>query len=61
MPWIQSGETQSLGWRLKATLRRLDRRYGGTAFRRFALAASGLLLLLALILVAPWPAILHRL
>jgi hypothetical protein len=51
MPWVQSGKSQSLGWRLKTTLRRMDRRYGGTAFRRCALAASGLLVLAALILV----------
>lgn len=51
MPWVQSGETESLSWRLRVVLRRLDRRYGGTAFRRCAFAASGLLLLLAVMLV----------
>jgi hypothetical protein len=51
MPWIRSGEQETLKWRLKRMLRRIDRRLGGDAPRRLALAFSLSLVLTAVVLV----------
>jgi hypothetical protein len=51
MPWIRFGEQETLNWRLRRLVRRIDRRVGGDPPRRLALAFSLSLVVTALVLV----------
>lgn len=51
MPWVRAGHQETLSWRLRRLLRRLDRRLGGDPGRRIALAFSFSLLVTAFVLV----------
>ena len=51
MPWVRTGDTDTLKWRLTSALRRFERRLGGSAARRVALAVSASLVAMAIVLV----------
>ena len=51
MPWVRTGETDTVTWRLKSAWRRIDRRLRGNGTRRIALAFSAGLVVVAIVLV----------